>query len=420
MPKRTKDLEEAFSVGNSGIINTTKVLRIESNIAVVDSNNIQLPCVAEYRGKRITAFEYVWKGKESVIKEGKEIKVTVKRGVLISGHGEYGIPTLRDIDVLITLQDLFIRRKTKDGVCELKIEGITEEDLIIDFSINKLARELGYAMPVNNTVRNNIKKSIEILVATTLVNRYSGGIYDITSKKYIKNLNAQYHYFESCIGYEEVELGDDVVETAEYEAKILDVTKIKISRFFYDMIVNNYKLFYDRAIYRKTKNYTARKIYLLALQWMGKKSYSTAMIDTLVERIPMAQKQTKYKRQYIKTALSNLHDNNILNIVYDDKVPNKVYMCKPGFSIDTNEMYFLSKFNTYDEVVDGLMEFDLLAIEIPLMFNVENIKYFQALLRYGNTLNSYGKIDNKRKWIAKGIEEKYNIDEKYYNKEEGQ
>lgn len=400
MAKRTKNINKLFTE-NLEIVNTAKVLKLNMNESVIDSNSVQLPCIAEYRGERITMLKYTWTTKA----EGKP----VKRGIKVSGHGEYGIPTLRELDVLIALENIFISKHTCDGITQLKTENITEDDLTIDFTINQLAKELGYSSP-NNNVRNNIKKSIEILVATTISNLYEGGIYDVKRREYIKNPHVMYHYLESYGGYDTVDENGNTI--------VIDVTKIKISKFFYDMIVNDYKLFYNRLQYKKTKNLTARKIYLMALQWMGKNDFAFANISTLIQRVPMAQSEPKYQKQYIKTALKNLEEKGLLKVVYDKTNPDKVYLLKPNVDFNENGLYHLNKFHSYDEVVEGLQEFGLLALEIPIYFDVEKIAYVQALLRYGNTLRMYGKIANPKQWIIDYLENYYPIDDKYYSSSE--
>lgn len=400
MAKRTKNIDELFS-NNLKIINTAKVLKLNMNESVIDSNSVQLPCIAEYRGKRITMLEYTWTTKT----EGKPIK----RGIKVSGHGEYGIPTLRELDVLIALENIFINKNIYDGMVQLKTEDITEDDLTINFTINQLAKELGYKSP-NNNVRDSIKKSIEILVSTTISNLYEGGIYDVKTKQYIKNPKIMYHYLESYGGYD--------IEDENGETVVVDVTKIKISKFFYDMIVNDYKLFYDRLQYKKTKNLTARKIYLMALQWMGKNDFAFANISTLIQRVPMAQAEPKYQKQYIKNALKNIEEKGLLKIVYDKSNADKVYLIKPNVDFNENGLYYLNKFNTYNEVIEGLEEFGLLALEISMLFDIEKISYVQALLRYGNTLKRYNKINNPKQWITDYLQRNHPIESKYYSNTE--
>jgi len=395
--QRRKSLDN-FVNSDMKVVNTVKVLKLNANESIIDSNSVQLPCIAEYRGKRITMLEYTWD-----VKSGNNV---AKRGIKVSGHGEYGVPTLRELDVLIALQCILINDHIdENGIVKLKTENLKEEDLYINFTINQLAKELGYTSP-NNNVRSSIKKSIEILTATTISNLYEGGIYDVNTRQYIKDPYSHYHYLESTAGYSIVN---------EDETKTIDVTKIKLSKFFYDMIVSDYRLYYDRDIYKKTKNLTARKIYLIALQWMGKKGYAFANISTLIQRVPMAQTELKYQKQYVKTALKNLNDKGLLKIVYDKNNRDKVYLVKPNVDFNENELYYLDKFNTYNEVITGLEEFELMPIEIPTVFDIEKIDYVRALLRYGNVLNNYGKIHSKKDWIVNYMEKGYEIDEKYYN-----
>lgn len=386
-----------LKTGNLKVLNTAKILKLNANESVVDSNSVQLPCISEYHGKRATALEYTWVTKIN--------NKPIKRGIKVLGHGEYGIPTLRELDILIALQSIFIKKHTKNGITELKTHDLNSEDLCINFTINELAKELGYKSP-NNNVRENIKKGIEILVATSISNLYEGGIYDVKTKKYITDSKKIYHYLESYEGYSESSDGGE---------KIVDVTKIKISEFFYNMILSNYRLYYNRDVYKKTKNLIARKIYLMALQWMGKNNYAFATIDTLTDRIPMVQSKRKYQKQYIKKALTNLESKGLLNIRYDSKNSNKIYFVKPGTSFDEKELDILNKYNSYDEVVEELKEYGLLAIEIPKYFDVQDIEYVKALLRYGEVLQSYGKINNKREWIIEYLLNKHPVNNIYYN-----
>jgi hypothetical protein len=156
----------------------------------------------------------------------------------------------------------------------------------------------------------------------------------------------------------------------------------------------------------------------MALQWMGKNDFSFANISTLIQRVPMAQSEPKYQKQYIKTALKNIEEKGLLKVVYDKSNPDKVYLIKPNVDFNENGLYHLNKFNTYDEVVEGLQEFGLLALEVPMLFDIEKIAYVQALLRYGNTLKIYGKINNPKQWITDYLQKYHPIDSKYYSNTE--
>ena len=390
-------LSENLSNKNLKILKKAKTIKINVNEAIADGNSIQLPCVAEYQGERITSLEYVWDKKT---KDG-----VVKRGITVSGHGLYGIPTLRDFDVLLGLQRVFISKKTKDGIVELKTEDIRDDDLMIDFTIHELALEIGYVSP-NRTVRDNLKQSIMTLVATSIFNTHEGGIYDIKTKSYVTNQMTAYHYLESSEGY----------ETENNDGTINDVTKIKISRFFYDMILNDYKLFYNADTYRQIKNVMAKKIYLLALQWKGKNDYTVMHMNTLIDRVPIVQDKQKYRKQYIKKALKILDDEGVVRIIYDKNDPDKVWFWfkepEEGKGIPT---YFMNEFNSYPDTIQGFMDYGFTAEETLKYIDIQKLKHIQAILRFIKVKETYESFDAKEMIIDYVINEK-RVAEKYYNK----
>ena len=174
----SKKEKNTSSVKVLGTANTFKY-NVETD-AIIDGNSVQqLIFVKEYKGERKTMMDYTWYGKD-------ENGNVAKRGIRVSGHGEYGIPTLAEYSVYSALQRLFIQQKTVRGVCELKYDDYDDEYLTINFNITELAKEMGYASTPSKTTRDKLKKSIEILLATTLFSTHEGGLYDIREKKYIK------------------------------------------------------------------------------------------------------------------------------------------------------------------------------------------------------------------------------------------
>lgn len=297
MPKRNENFEIIFN-GHKSTNDKSKVIKLKAEESIIEINSVQLPCIAEYRGEKLKSIYYKW-----INQTGKP----TPRGIFVSGHEEFGVPTLRDLDILAALQSIFIKNKTKNGICILKTDFIFQEDLTIDFTINALAKELGYKSFINNTVRNNIQNSIETLLATNIVNCYDGGIYNIKSKNYIKDTSTKYKYIERCTNYYNSDITDNL--------KLNNISKIKLNSFFYDMIINGHFLVYNREKLRLTNNLTARKLYLLISLWMHNKSGLTVSIDDLIEFVPVAQSELKYQRQYIKKALNILHERKIFNVL---------------------------------------------------------------------------------------------------------
>lgn len=376
-----------------------KVFKYNAGIdAVVDGNSVQMAFVREYKGVRRTAIEYDWYSHE----KGE----LVKRGLYVSGHGEYGIPTLKEYDIYVALQRIFINKKTKRGLCELRTDDITDEYLTINYTLNELAKELGYSTP-NKTTRENLKKSINILVATTFFSRHSGGIYDIRNKAYVVNANVGVHLIESI---QSLELTG---QTQSY-----DITKIRLSRFTYYQILNDYKLFYNKNTYNKTKNLIAKKLYHMALQWKGKNKYSYANLTTLAERIPMIDTDDKYKKRDIKLALDILDRENMVKIKYDDNNPDKVYFIFDGdIKCIEEKIPMLEKYNTYREIKERFYEFNFSNKEIEKYLDVEQIRYIQALLRYIDERLQNKSIKNPKSYLKRCITNPLkNLSKVYFNK----
>ena len=76
--------------------------------SIIEINSIQLPFIAEYKGEKLKSIYYKW-----INRTGKP----AQRGVYVSGHEDFGVPTLRELDILVALQSIFIKNKTKNGIC---------------------------------------------------------------------------------------------------------------------------------------------------------------------------------------------------------------------------------------------------------------------------------------------------------------
>lgn len=376
---------------NTGVVckGVAKVFKYNAGIdAVVDGNSVQMAFVKEYKGERKTLMEYTWSNKD---KNGN----LIQRGIKVSGHGEYGVPTLKEYDVYVALQRIFINKKTQNDMCTLLPDNYDDDYLTIEFSISELAKEMGYSVPSSKT-RDNLKKSIDTLLATTIYSIYNGGIYDIKEKKYVTNSSYGFHLLESMASLD-IDNGTD----------ISNYTKLRLSKFTYEQIVNDYKLFYDKSKYNKTKNLLAKKIYHLALQWKGDSKFSFCNIDTLVERLPMVNCEPKYRKREIKNALKNLNDNGIVKIKYDDQNPNKVYFIFD----DDNNIEIKKKYGTFKEIEQKYKDLGFTENEIDEYLNIEKIRYIQALLRY---MDNKKNIKNAKKYFVRCYNKPIDIPEVYF------
>lgn len=386
-------------------INTSKTIIINDEEGITGSDIIQLPFMQEYRGKgkegkTVTSVEYVW--------DSTENNKTIQRGVEISGHGKYGVPTLKDREVLLALQRIYLNKRTTKNILELKpYEELKEKDLFINFKRYELAKEMGYVRP-NKNVMNNLKMSIEIWLATTIFSRYSGGLYNPKEKKYITNNKIGFHFLESM-----------AVQESFYNDEDFDITNIKLSKFCYDMIYYNYRLFYDLKSINKINNLLARGIYLLALQWGGKAGFTWMNMGTLINKFPMKDSiDRKYKKRNIKNALKLLVDIGVLDVTYKDNC-EKIYITlkKKNKKIKNAEDYVnnLHKYKTWKEIKQRLLSFGFVENEIEEL-DLERINYIKALLRYIDVRLHFKNVEKPKELFNSYYENNFPIDEKYYNK----
>lgn len=323
----------------------TKMVRgksISLNIkeeGVLEGNVIQIPFIAEYRHKNnpITSIEYEWETKSST---GNNIK----RGIEVSGHGRYGVPTLREKEVLRCLHNIFIAQKTKGGICELKDpEDCTNDDYAITFTINSLCREMGYKSPCNQT-RNNVKRSLSILVATTIFNRHNGGLYDPEKKEYIQNQDKAFHLIETLIEEDKVDDEGNIIK---------DLTQIRLSEFVYKSLYHNYRLIYKKSRVESITHLGSRTLYQLALQWSNN-GVTYARVDKLAEHIPMRDGINMVeKRKYIKACLDRLDKTDFVDISISR---SNIVTFKFKDVINSTNISVDDMFCTYDEMLKGIVQ----------------------------------------------------------------
>lgn len=416
----------------------SKVIKLRNGESIIDGNSVQTPFLAPYRipkdtlGKPepLTLVEYTW----SSIENGVE----VQRGVKVSGHGELGVPTLKDKETLRALQDIYIWSKIENGVVKLETDTtkITEDDLIIDFvSIDNIATAMGYTR-ISGQQRKAIKESIERLVATTVFNTHSGGLYDPINKKYITDSKISYNYLDeiknittydcdNCLFLNSCKRNFDGCLD---ENKRSDVTKIKMSMFLYLTIANNYRLYYNKDNANLIKNLIAKNIYLISRKWIGDGFTSIANIQKYMDRIPMNAKKEKHRKQAIRDGviLLNSYDfveatieDDIIKVSHLDKKPTNISLnsSKEIDKIATEELYLRNKYIKFSELREELLKIGFSDEEFyeTIEKNIQKIEYFKALLRYVTLKHEYNNTIDKKRYFLNCINAKIDIDIKYYN-----
>lgn len=422
-----------------------KTIRLRDGESIMEGNTVQLPFIVPYRGEPITALEYTWKVNEN--------GVDVTRGIEISGHGRLGIPTLRDKEVLRALQDIYIQSKVKDGVLNLETneKNIREEDLVINYiSIDNIAKAMGYKS-ISGQQRKNIKDSINRLIATTVFSTQSGGVYNVMNKAYVTDSQITFRYLEemksisihTCKDCEYLtNCGENIEKCLKSHSKTksdkpTEIIQIKMSKFMYLSIANNYRLYYDRDRTNEIQNLLAKNIYLISRKWIGDGYVSIANIQKYIDRLPINASELKHRKQKIRNAVAILNkynfveasiDKDIITIKHLDKKLNileqtdkKVTdMVEAYIEATTGTNYMQDRFNTYSDFSNTLR--DQLRFEdsdFDKYIDLEKITHLKAMLRATLIKAKYDKALDVRRyyinWINKCKRTNYdNIDSKYY------
>ena len=405
-----------------------KTVKLRSGESIMDGNSVQMPFLAPYKGERITYVEYVW----TTTEDGKQIK----RGVKVSGHGKFGVPTLKDKEVLRALQDIYIWSKIEDGILELEtdLSKVTEEDLLIDFkTIDNVGRELGYKK-ISGQQRKAIKESIEILVATTFINSENGGLYDPVTGQYITNSTETFRYIDKMKDYTTYDCenclflgacGKNYESCMDEANKRTDVTKIMMSKFMYSNIANNYRLYYERNKVNQIKNLIAKNIYSISRKWIGNGYISRANIQRYIDRIPMNAKQEKHRKQAIKDAVAILNSYDFVNAWIEEETVVVEHLDKKNTNNNFNvtdklptrdTSYLKDRFNSFSEFKKGLDEIGFTDEDFNKIIdpNIEKIEYFKALLRYVLLKSHYDSKLDTRQYFINFFKANKEIDKKYY------
>ena len=411
-----------------------KVIKLRDSESIMDGNSVQLPFIAPYRGDVITSLEYKWVVKE----EGKE---PVLRGIEVSGHGKLGVPTLKDKEVLRALQDIYVHSKVEKGVLKLEtdLSKVKDEDLIIEFkNIKNIAKSMGYTSISGGQVKA-IKESIERLVATTVFSLHEGGIYDVTTKQYITNSKTSFRYLDSLQNFTTYNCDKckhldtckrNTSECKDEKNKKTDVTKIKMNKFLYASIANNYRLYYDRDRTNEIKNLIARNIYLISRKWTGNGYVSVANIQKYIDRLPTNIDKLKHRKQKIKDAVANLNtydfieasvENDVVIIKHLDKIATAQIENKNDKIATADNSYLKDRFNTYSDFHNTLvndLKFD--NKDFDEYIDLQKIEHLKAMLRATLLKAKYDESLDLREyytnWINKCERLGYrDIDPKYYN-----
>ena len=408
-------------------ITNTKCKTIEINLGTeeefIENNLIDLPFIYFYKvsknQEKTTTVKYNWTASDSTKRE-IEIK-----------SSDRGVPNPFDFEVLLSLFNIFLKQHFEDNkILCVKNKEHTEElkdffetmDNKVTFSYKEIAKELGYKS-FSSIVKKNIENSILKLKETTIYNS-SQGLYDPCEKIYIDDATYSIDILKDYRGIKYRTITDENGNTKKMVNRkdCKDLNHVKIDKFFLkSLILGNGKIG-NKKLRLSLKNNIAKKLYILLNKWQNNRSEAFYKFQTLYERIPLpATKSDYYRKRRVLDALKELKEKEFL-INFEE--------IKDGVNLQFNKskkklkepkdnknkiQKLLDKYNKYDEVIDKFKEYGITDSIFTKHFELCEIQYYQALLRFVEDRES--KIDNIQSYILKGFITKYKeIDKKYYNK----
>lgn len=404
----------AKKISQTNITKGVKVLTIRIDEDFVENNLIDLPFIYYYKTKEpITSITYNW-----MTSDGIPRAVEVR-------SSKYGIPTPYEYDVLLALFRIYIRQNN-NKIVYIKDEADFEQiDNIVTFSYRELIKEMGYNS-YSYKLKQRIERAIETLQDTNIYNTDLGGFYNPFTKEYVVDRKFTANILSEYETYNYITLKDDngniLLDDMGNPMKKLDTNSIKdkcsvrLGKFFLANLYYGSGKISDKHLRLSLKNDIARKVYLILNKWRNNRSEMFLKFETLYHRIPLSdEKSDYYRKRRVLDALSELKKKgfifeyetlrNGVNIVFN----NDKKMIKQA---KHNEL--LEKYNTYDEIINGLLTYKIDDNTINKYFQLHKIAYYQALLRFIDDRKD--KIDNTTNYLFKGLIEEYkDIDKKYYN-----
>jgi hypothetical protein len=266
-----------------------KTINIHTQEAVLEGSLIEVPFISINSQNKIKVMNYNWTDANGI-----------ERGVEVVGGGKYRVPSTLEYDTLVALFRLFAKQNKIEFGDDFEIEN---EELIINFSLNDLAKEMGYKS-ISGKILNRIKQSIETLVQITISNRKAGALYDIQDGQYIADTTTLFHIIEEATFY-------DILKNPISNRK--DLNCIRLGKFFYQSIKHGYFKYFNYAIYLNLTSGIAKRIFLCLTKWRNNKTYITLKYNTLYSKIPLEESIPNYqKKASLKRACEILKKVNFI------------------------------------------------------------------------------------------------------------
>lgn len=392
-----------------------KVISLKTNEYIFDVNTLFLPFVPEYKGDKIQKIEV----------QQANSKIVVR------GDAELGVPTVYDKTTFTALQKIFLKQRSIDNKINFKTKNITEEDRIIKpFTITELAREMGYTGNIGTNIKANICDSIRRISYTTYVSS-SDRTFDHKNQEYLMRAEEGIH----LIKYKMLTITDKEKEIRRKQAKAKSnnpksvekyndikervfegMIQITLDEVVYKAMASEQILYYKDRDFAKIKHNYSKSIYMLALKLAGKDKECKMSLNKILTYFPPKPGLTDAKaKELTKKALNRISDSKACTISY---LNNDViyFSFKKNAKVTYEFDYMTNKFNTFGEMLQGFINLGLTQEEV-FSLNMQNQRYYEALVRYATIRNAYNNLKKPRDFVLSYIENEFPIDEKYYTKQ---
>lgn len=369
----------------------SKIITIKSNQGFNENNLMCLP-IFSIKRNRVGKIKRIW------YRNNQEVELT------IIGGAEYGVPNIKDMDVLLALFKLMTKHIDNKIIYE-DINKPQNIPKVINFTYRSLSKEMGLR-GFGNKTKERLEKSIRTLTETTIYSNLS--LRNQETGEYIIDFKGEESFriidkYKSYSISKRKKMNQNLLSPKEIE----EVQSVEIGDFFYNNIMNNYFKLYDYNKYMLLNSGIAKKLLLILSTWShGYEKYIT--LAKLYDYIGIEisnDKDVYYYNQKMKIALNELVSIDFINSYefYNNKGILFVFKSSVKKSI-------LQKYTTYNEVIDRLLYFNIDVDDIYKYYNDDTHEYISALLRYVDDRIKDNKIDNVKKFIYKGLpHNSYNV-----------
>ena len=272
----------------------SKTITIKSNQGFNENNLMCLP-IFSIKRNRVGKIKRIW------YRNNQEVELT------IIGGAEYGVPNIKDMDVLLALFKLMTKHIDNKIIYE-DINKPQNIPKVINFTYRSLSKEMGLR-GFGNKTKERLEKSIRTLTETTIYSNLS--LRNQETGEYVIDFKGEESFriidkYKSYSISKRKKMKQNLLSPKEIE----EVQSVEIGDFFYNNIMNNYFKLYDYNKYMLLNSGIAKKLLLILSTWShGYEKYIT--LAKLYDYIGIEisnDKDVYYYNQKMKIALSELVD----------------------------------------------------------------------------------------------------------------